>query len=176
MGSHTAAEFFAGFEELAAIDPDKLTDADFARVMVKHVPKASGGEVTQYWAAWQAEKEAEAAEHFAEAEDAKLDLEMFEGFPSGTPFRDVVIARAAQGHPRALAYLAEWNSPAHDARMALLAAAVEAHPAWHREGDSFVQDTNIDGPEDDTALVDWYQRTHPREAAAIEARFSRGAP
>lgn len=175
MSVHTAAQFFAGFEEMAAIAPGDLKDEDFLRVMVKHVPKATAADFEKYLAAWQAQKEAEADEYLAEAETARLDLELFQGLPKGTSFRDAVAAKAAEGHPRALAYLAEWNDPRHHARMALLDAAVDAHPAWRREGGVYVQDPDIEGPSDDVGLVDWFQRTHPRNAAAIEARFSQSA-
>ena len=87
-----------------------------------------------------------------------------------TSWIDAVRMVAGRGDAEAQVILADLESPAETISRALFEAAVEAHPAWCHEGRHFVFDADIGGPEDDVSLIDWFQRTHPREASAITKR------
>jgi hypothetical protein len=74
--------------------------------------------------------------------------------------------RALEGNAYAQGLVDYFASRKYNVGCALLEAAIDAQPGWRRNDDgSFNKDG--DAPDED-ALLDWYQKTYPSEARAIE--------
>lgn len=113
----------------------------------------------------------EAAEEDEARERAQIEelVEMCRrhGLPEGMAMGDALHLMAERGEPAAIALLAGMETPAYRTSEALVEAALAAHPAWTREGEHWTLADEATGPVSDDDLVDWLQRTHPREARAI---------
>lgn len=83
-------------------------------------------------------------------------------------FGDAVAIKAAQGDPVALKWERHLNSRQHKLDTALLAAAVELHPAWRRNDDGTIEKIDDAAPEE-AALVEWLYKDHPDRAREVEA-------
>ena len=116
----------------------------------------------------------EAARVIARAQDLKAYVELMQDLPVGTLVGDAVRIRAAEGNPLAQSLIEWFDFDAYGRMFLLDEAAVAAHPEWivHRRGVYSRAEPN--GPtgndERDTTLIDWFERTHPRQAAAIKRR------
>jgi|GEM_PF-2674123 len=99
-----------------------------------------------------------------------------EGLPAGLRFREACQIRATGTGPvadLAQQYLTWFDSREYRVREALVEAAMKAHPYFERD----VTRPHIwhytapgDGPDEET-LIDWFQRTHPARARAVEAEI-----
>lgn len=98
------------------------------------------------------------------------------GVPEDTPIEQGLAIAAERGDADAICFVTEMRRPEYRVHEALFRAALAAHPAWSQDGASFVCDGTMDSPETDTALVDWYQHTHPRDARAITAAVEASLP
>lgn len=96
-----------------------------------------------------------------------IEMRQRHAISEDTPMGEALRLMADRGEPAAISFLAQTNNPAYRSRVALVMAAMDAHPAWSRNGEEWVLDGDASAPVTDDDLVDWYQRTHPREARAI---------
>jgi len=171
-------DIVAWLRDLSERSDDEELDEDarvrlFLREGAERFPKMIKDELA---AAIEAHKLEMAAE--LEAEEEKLrELEFMMAFcakhnlPRDVSWAEGVRMVAERGDPEAQEILRELNSPDRAVADALLRAAVEAHPAWSCEGRMFLFNPEVGGPEDGLSLIDWYQRTHPRDASAITDRI-----
>jgi hypothetical protein len=114
------------------------------------------------------EREQQDLEFQRQMRDSEEMGAIFDGLPPGTTFLEACQLKAADGDLTAAAHLRQMESPQSRVRAALFDAAVDAHPAWRRDGRYSVRDESIEAPDDDISLVDCFQRTYPREASEIE--------
>jgi hypothetical protein len=131
--------------------------------LVRRAFKIMFEELEHEWEQAQREHAAWNAHH----EEAML---IFSGLPN-MPFREACIRKANVVGPdgdAARRWLAYWATPEYRRGEALMDAAVAAHPKWHGPDENGVCTVDEGAPEG-ADLVDWFQRTYPREAARIEA-------
>ncbi|MGF3026697.1 hypothetical protein ACQVP2_28245 [Methylobacterium aquaticum] len=140
-------------------------------------PAAAAAAVLEAINVIQSDDEAAAEDEARERAQIASMVEMCQrhGIPEGMAMGEALRLMAGRGEPAAIALLAEMESPAYRTREALAEAALEAHPAWTRDGEAWTLAEGAAGPASDDDLVDWYQRTHPRKARAITDRIGGAA-
>ncbi|GJE00032.1 hypothetical protein [Methylobacterium isbiliense] len=145
----------------------------FIKEGAEKFPKAKREDIAEAFAAYQLEvqQEREEDERQAAELEAMIAFNNKHSIPPDMPWNEAVRMVAERGDPEAQGILRDLESPEATVADELLNAAVDAHPAWSRDGRYFTFDPEIGGPEDGPSLIDWYQRTHPHEAAAITDRI-----
>ncbi len=168
-------EFFdQAFDETSEDASPNDQSRDLFRQLAKRFPKARKEHLEAAWKDYQFEREVERQAD----EEALADLEMMLTFlakhniPENTPYGAAVRAVAATGDPEARALANDLERPAGRVFIALLAAAVDAHPYWSRDGEHRFWPHGEGAPSTPEALVDWFQVTYPRRAREIEDRIA----
>ena len=116
----------------------------------------------------------EAACVIARAQDLKAYVELMQDLPVGTLVGDAVRVRAAEGNPLAQSLKESFDFDPYSKLYLLHQAAAAAHPEWVVLRQGVYRRAEPNGPtgkdERDGTLIDWFERTHPRQAAAIKRR------
>lgn len=114
----------------------------------------------------------EAAELERRATQRAAEVELFEGCPDGTTFRQACEIKAAQGNKLAQQYVSWWESRQYRIEDAILDAAIGAHPGWERgEQPGHFKKLDDDAP-DAEALIEWFYKNYPVQAREIENRIT----
>jgi hypothetical protein len=109
-----------------------------------------------------------------EAEQAAKEQAIMAGLPDGITFGEACRIKAAQGDPLAERYADFFNSKPYRLFIALCHAAVERHPGYRHTGKHSFRKIYPAAPDEDE-LVEWFQKTWPAEARAIEAAIDDAA-
>jgi hypothetical protein len=129
--------------------------------------------------------EGEMNEYIEEEKRELADMEeikkLFDELSAGTKLRKAAEIKARSGDSIAKALLVKLNSRQWRLNDALLTAALQAHPDWQEaEGSAYRYIGGGEPPDDwQPALIEWFQKNHPREARAIEIKIDaqiEGAP
>jgi hypothetical protein len=83
---------------------------------------------------------------------------------------------AAMADPEAVAFLPHLVRYRLSVELALIRAAVEAHPDWINTNDSPFQYVGDNEPSDPNDLIAWFRRTHPDSVKEIEEAILRDEP
>ncbi len=144
---------------------------DMGRLMKEHFPHARQAEVkraveiTVFELRERARREQAEAAAMRALQKLDSDVPDTEADTLGGKLR----VKAARGSRQAQAILDRWNSREDRVATALFEAAADRHPDFTRADRGWRYSGKEQLPDDVSAwLVDWFQRTHPREARAIE--------
>lgn len=131
-------------------------------------PDATAEEVLRAFAIVRGELDEEVAAEQRALDQMQLAGTVFDGLENqGLTLGQAATIKAAQGDAVAIALLAKLNSRPCRLGTALFEAAAEAHPGWERV-DRGYRWMGVGEPPTVNATIDWFQMTHPGEAAAIE--------
>jgi len=154
--------FLRSIEDQAGDRPGKI-----AGIVGEKFPTCTVGDMKRAFETLAMEERERAAELLRESEQITLQMRVFEGLPPDTEFIDACRIKAAAGDWQAQRLLAEMESPEYRRREALGHAAYLAQ-GWKEDPadpDALIWPGPGKPPEMEGAeLVDWFQRTHPRQA------------
>lgn len=112
------------------------------------------------------ESEAGLAELQRSADQRAAAKEILAELPETTTFAEACQIKAKQGNALAQRYADYFNSREYRVLQALGDAAADAHPGWKREEKGHYEKDG--GAPEGNELIEWFQKTHSREARAIE--------
>jgi hypothetical protein len=143
--------------------------ADIGAMLAKHYPHATDAEIERAIEAAAHELEAEAERQMAQADALERLMALVGKLEPGQTIGQKLRIMAARGDKRAQRILDSWNTRERRVSDALFEAAAAKHPDWRQDGNAW-RYRGPTKPEDDPAaqVIDWFQRTHPREARRIE--------